>query len=95
MKLNCEIKFPEKALKYLEALQGETDRLARLIDGILYIAELDESGAWRRPIVTQVSRFTGFYPAEKYHQDYFEKNPKRNVCHVRVPRFDTPLKAAK
>jgi peptide-methionine (S)-S-oxide reductase len=33
-----------------------------------------------RPIVTQVQPFTDFYPAEVYHQDYFDKNPNAAYC---------------
>ena len=45
-----------------------------------YKAELDKSGAWDKPIVTQIVPFTNFYPAEDYHQDYFAKNPNQGYC---------------
>ena len=45
-----------------------------------YKAELDKSGAWDNPIVTQIVPFTNFYPAEDYHQDYFAKNPNQGYC---------------
>lgn len=38
------------------------------------IAELDASGKWRDPIVTEVGEGGVFWPAEEYHQRYFEKN---------------------
>jgi len=34
-----------------------------------YKVELDNSGAWENPIVTEISPFTKFYPAEAYHQN--------------------------
>jgi peptide-methionine (S)-S-oxide reductase len=40
-----------------------------------YIAQLGKSGAWKRPIVTRVEPYKGFYPAEAYHQDYLALNP--------------------
>jgi peptide-methionine (S)-S-oxide reductase len=43
-----------------------------------YKKELDESGAWSSPIVTEISPFTIFYPAENYHQQYFEVNGDAN-----------------
>jgi peptide-methionine (S)-S-oxide reductase len=39
-----------------------------------YKAELDKSGAFDKPIVTEITAFTKFYPAEDYHQQYFENN---------------------
>ncbi|MDZ7740834.1 MAG: peptide-methionine (S)-S-oxide reductase MsrA [Bacteroidota bacterium] len=42
--------------------------------------ELDASGAWDRPIVTEISPLGKFYIAEDYHQDYFEKNPYEGYC---------------
>ncbi|HXI10499.1 MAG TPA: peptide-methionine (S)-S-oxide reductase, partial [Thermodesulfobacteriota bacterium] len=37
------------------------------------IKRLRDSGAYRRPIVTEVVEATEFYPAEEYHQRYLEK----------------------
>jgi len=45
-----------------------------------YKSELDKSGAWDNPIVTEISPFNNFYPAEGYHQDYYENNPKQGYC---------------
>lgn len=46
------------------------------------IAELNRKGIWQKPIVTEVVPFTAFYPAEEYHQEYFEKNPYAGYCQV-------------
>jgi len=46
------------------------------------IRELDASGRWRDPIVTQVVPADRFWRAEEYHQRYFEKNPGAAFCHV-------------
>lgn len=45
-----------------------------------YKTELDKSGAWDKPIVTEISPFTKFYPAEDYHQEYYENNPNQGYC---------------
>ena len=37
-------------------------------------AELDASGRWRDPLVTEINLGGTFWPAEDYHQRYFEKN---------------------
>jgi peptide-methionine (S)-S-oxide reductase len=46
------------------------------------IEKIDESGLWRNKIVTQVDQLAEFYPAEEYHQNYFEKNPWAGYCQV-------------
>lgn len=37
--------------------------------------ELEKSGRFKQPIVTEIVDATRFYPAEDYHQDYYLKNP--------------------
>ena len=39
-----------------------------------YKKELDGSGAWNNPIVTEISPYKNFYRAEEYHQDYYKLN---------------------
>lgn len=39
--------------------------------------KLASSGVFQKPIVTEIIKFTNFYPAEDYHQDYAHKNPVR------------------
>ncbi len=46
------------------------------------IAELKEKGIWHAPIVTEVVPLEKFYPAEDYHQDYFEQNPRQRYCQI-------------
>jgi len=55
-----------------------------------YKAELDKSGAFDRPIVTEITPFTKFYPAEDYHQQYFENNENSNpYCRIVIrPKLD-------
>ena len=44
--------------------------------------ELDASGALDRPVVTEISPFTAFHPAEDYHRDYFRRHPERAYCRL-------------
>ena len=44
------------------------------------IRELGQSGAYSRPIVTEVLPLANYWPAEDYHQDFFEKNPTQGYC---------------
>jgi len=42
--------------------------------------KLDESGAWSDPIVTEITTFEKFYPAEDYHSNYFEQHGTQPYC---------------
>ena len=55
-----------------------------------YKTELDKSGAFDNPIVTEITAFSKFYPAENYHQEYFENNENNNpYCKVVIrPKVD-------
>lgn len=43
--------------------------------------EVDSSGKWKKPVVTEIVPAVPFYSAEKYHQDYLRKNPGGYTCH--------------
>ncbi|MFZ5438722.1 MAG: bifunctional methionine sulfoxide reductase B/A protein [Myxococcota bacterium] len=44
-------------------------------------ARVDKSGKWKKPIVTEITAASTWYPAEDYHQDYLVKNPGGYTCH--------------
>lgn len=46
------------------------------------IAELNAAKLWSSRIVTEVTAASTFYPAEGYHQEYFENNPNQGYCMV-------------
>jgi peptide-methionine (S)-S-oxide reductase len=48
------------------------------------IAEIEAAEIWPNPIVTAVSALDNFYPAEDYHQEYFQRNPYQGYCQVVV-----------
>jgi len=51
-----------------------------------YIAQLEKGGYWSRPIVTRVEAYKAFYPAESYHQNFMQNNPRQGY----IVRWDKP-----
>jgi peptide-methionine (S)-S-oxide reductase len=48
------------------------------------IAELERENVWGARVVTEVTPLREFYPAEDYHQQYFQRNPQRMYCQAVV-----------
>ncbi len=44
------------------------------------IRQMDDDKMLGKPIVTEVLPLANYWPAEDYHQDYFEKNPNQGYC---------------
>ena len=61
-----------------------------------YKAALDKSGAFDNPIVTTLEPFTIFYPAEEYHQNYYNSNGSQGYCQFvirpKVEKFEKVFK---
>ncbi|MBN1567675.1 MAG: peptide-methionine (S)-S-oxide reductase MsrA [Acidobacteria bacterium] len=47
-----------------------------------YKSKLDAERIWNRPIITEIVPFTRFWPAEDYHQNYYDNNPSKSYCSV-------------
>ena len=39
--------------------------------------DIEASGKFTQPIVTELAAASTFYPAEDYHQDYYKRNPSK------------------
>ncbi|RIK75414.1 MAG: peptide-methionine (S)-S-oxide reductase [Planctomycetota bacterium] len=54
-----------------------------------YKQQLDQSGEFDAPIVTEITKFEKFYPAEDYHQQYYELHGREPYCRVMIrPKVD-------
>lgn len=54
-----------------------------------YKKKLNEEKAWDKPVVTEIAKFTKFYKAEDYHQNYFNENGEQPYCHFVIqPKVD-------
>ena len=50
---------------------------------------LNTQDVWDAPVVTEITRFTEFHPAESYHDDYLKNNPNNMYCQAVVrPKLD-------
>lgn len=62
-----------------------------------YKAALNKSGAWDNPIVTILEPFVKFYPAEDYHQNYYNSNGGQGYCQFvirpKVEKFEKVFKS--
>ncbi|HEY8958607.1 peptide-methionine (S)-S-oxide reductase MsrA [Chitinophaga sp.] len=67
------------AIFYLDETQHQT--------AVALIAELNASGKWPGPIVTEVVPATDFWNAEEEHQDYLQKHPHGYTCHFVRPNW--------
>ncbi len=64
---------PDSGTEYRSAIffqDHDQERIARA-----YVAQLDRTGVFPRPVVTAISALPGFYEAEDYHQDYATLHP--------------------
>lgn len=55
--------------------------------------ELAHSDEFEKPIVTEIIPFTSFYPAEEYHQNYYQNNPQLPYCSIVIqPKLQKLIK---
>ena len=67
--------FVDRGEQYRPAIfyqNADQERLAKTAK-----KELEASGIYDNPVVIEITPLKTFYPAEKYHQDYYKKNPVR------------------
>lgn len=84
----------DRGPQYRSAVFYHSDKQKELAEN--YKKALDESGAFRAPIVTEITRAGIYYKAEDYHQDYFELNPFNPYCRaVAKPKVDKVRKVFK
>ncbi|WP_293962912.1 peptide-methionine (S)-S-oxide reductase MsrA [Sneathiella sp.] len=67
--------FCDRGESYKTAIFATTDAQKKTAQSSK--AALNDSGVLKKPIVTEIRTAPEFYPAEDYHQDYYNKNPIR------------------
>jgi len=62
---------------------------AQKTEALAYKEALDKSGAFDAPIVTTIEPFKNYYPAENYHQNYYNSNTNQGYCRfVIAPKLE-------
>ena len=65
---------PDTGTQYRSAIFPASNEQAQVAKA--YIAQLDQTHAFKKAIVTRIEAGRTFYPAEDYHQDYLTQNPR-------------------
>lgn len=54
---------------------------------------IEKSGTYNKPVVTEIVPFTNFYPAEDYHEEYYDRNRSQPYCQFVIdPKIQKLLK---
>lgn len=73
--------------QYRSVIFYHTDKIREIAEGLK--SSINKAGVFDDPVVTEISPFTNFYPAEDYHQDYFNLNGHQPYCQFVVkPKVD-------
>ncbi len=70
---------PDVGSQYRSAIFYHDERQRRIAEQVR--DEVDRSGKWPRPVVTEIVPAGPFWPAEEEHQDYLRKHPGGYSCH--------------
>ncbi len=73
---------PDVGSQYRSAIFYLTEEQKKIAERL--VQELEKKGLH---VTTEITPASMFYPAENYHQQYYEKRGKTPYCHVRVKRF--------
>lgn len=68
----------DKGTQYRSIVLYHSDEQMQIAQA--YKQQLQESGNYKDPIVTQIEPFKAFFPAESYHHEYFDRNPEASYC---------------
>ena len=69
----------DRGTQYRSAIFFHSDSQREIAERVR--EDVDKSGKWDEPVVTEVVEATTFYRGEDYHQDYLQRNPYGYNCH--------------
>jgi len=68
----------DSGTQYRSGIYFSTDEDKQLANDM--IRQMSQDKLFESPIVTEVLPLANYWPAEEYHQDYFENNPNQGYC---------------
>jgi peptide-methionine (S)-S-oxide reductase len=84
----------DSGTQYRSAIFYHNEEQHRIAEA--YKKQLDKSGTFKSPIVTELKPIKNFFPAEKYHQDYFNLNGSQQYCQFvirpKIEKFNKDFK---
>lgn len=69
----------DRGTQYRSAIFWHDEEQKRIAEKVK--EEVNRSGKWKNPVATTIEKFTKWWPAEEYHQDYLQKHPGGYTCH--------------
>lgn len=69
---------PDHGTQYRSAVFYHNEEQRRAAEH--FKKRLNDEEAFGAPVVTEITKFTKFYPAEDYHQEFFKLNPRQQYC---------------
>jgi peptide-methionine (S)-S-oxide reductase len=78
---------PDSGTQYRSAIFTTTEEQKKVAEA--YIAQLNATKVYKKPIVTKVGPLEGFYPAEAHHQDYLTLHPNQPyIAYNDIPKVE-------
>lgn len=63
----------DRGTQYRSAIFTHSEEQKKIAEALK--AKIEKSGAWQKPLTTEITPAKTFYPAEEYHQNYLVKHP--------------------
>lgn len=81
----------DRGEEYRSAIFYHSDEQKKIAEKVK--KEIEESGKYKDPIVTEITPFSAFYPADQHHQDFYDKNRNIPYCQIIIgPKIQKLLK---
>ncbi len=81
----------DRGTQYRSVIFYHTDEQKKIAEKIK--KDLDDSGKYKNPLVTEIIPFTAFFPADAHHQNFYDRNRDVPYCQIIIdPKVKKLLK---